>query len=240
MSWQVKESRRSARQQRRQEREVEAKEKESFVSSLTSGLEPPPFDLLQPERTLRVPQACLGLVLGKKGANLKATEEKLQVKVKVQTPDDGSDSLVTISGAAAKVADAARELDFAFQRVEVSEAMAGWLRSKARTLKTIREMTGVPVLSLHDEGNWVDIKGLRNEVETAGLCLEAHMSYHSVFAEMEEVEKDLDRRIAEAKLRGSRRPLPCQAAKHGRTPPSAREVAKAAKASLEVPLMKRG
>ncbi|CAJ1434964.1 unnamed protein product [Effrenium voratum] len=101
-------------------------------------------------------------------------------------------------------------------------------------------MTGVPVLSLHDEGNWVDIKGLRNEVETAGLCLEAHMSYHSVFAEMEEVEKDLDRRIAEAKLRGSRRPLPCQAAKHGRTPPSAREVAKAAKASLEVPLMKRG
>eukprot|EP00434_Breviolum_minutum_P020920 symbB.v1.2.018458.t1/scaffold1471.1/size116838/6 len=215
--WNVKESKKAQIQRRRQEREVEAKEAELFVSSVTNGIEPPPFELpSEPEQRLKVPAQCMGLVIGKKGEHLKSLEQKYKVSLKIETEETASHSTVTVSGNSVKsVSAAVAELDFDYQTIEVKPAaMARWLRAKALTLKQIREMTGVTLLSLKGDEDIesgaatpiVEIKGLKSQVQSAVLCLQAHMSYYSVFSEMEQVEKDLDARIAEAKLRTAKRP----------------------------------
>merc|ERR1712087_1050191 len=53
---------------------------------------------------------------------------------------------------------------------------------------------------------FIDLKGLRQSVEDAKLCLEAHLSYYPVFVEMGEVEADLDKQIAAAQAKLGRRP----------------------------------
>lgn len=212
--WTVKESKKSHVQRRRHEREVEAKQAEQFVANVVSGFEPPPFELPAEELEQRfcVPATCLGLVIGKKGEHLKSVEKKFKVSIKLETDDKSGEGLVIISGESSKSVSAARkELDFDYKSVEVTAEEASWLKRKAMTLKLIRDMTGVTLLTLRSETNstpgdatpghsYVEIKGLRSEVEAAALCLDAHMSYYSVFAEMEQVEKALDERIAAAKL----------------------------------------
>eukprot|EP00435_Cladocopium_sp_Y103_P056185 s533_g18.t2 len=235
--WSVKESRKQQIQRRRQEREVEAQENERFVSSVTNGVEAPPFELpTEPEQRLTVPTQCLGMVIGKKGEHLKSLEQKHKVAVKLDTDETAGLCRICVSGKTSKsVAAAVAELDFDYQRVEVQPEVASWLRSKGRTLKLIKEMTGVTLLRLSSEEDIeggttpsVEIKGLKSQVQSAVLCLQAHMSYHSVFVEMEQVEKDLDERIAEVKLHTAQRParagsVPCHAQKVGRNHPRAKQ-----------------
>ncbi|CAE7038395.1 FXR2 [Symbiodinium natans] len=226
--WHEKESRRTAHQRRKQEREVKAQQTQAFLSNVTSGVEPPPFDLVldQNERRLQVPAGCMGLVIGKKGEHLKSVEKDFKVTVHIEKDDTSSDNILLISGASpAEVAAAVKALDFDMRTLEVPKEIAGWVCGKAgRHLKLVREMTGVAVLSMKDMDKELqdgredqsglssvssrcslEIKGLRESVEAAAMCMEAHMSYHSVFQEMEQVEKDLDQRIADAKGRLSRR-----------------------------------
>eukprot|EP00439_Symbiodinium_sp_Y106_P040012 s3157_g4.t2 len=218
--WHEKESRRTAHQRRKQEREVKAQQTQAFLSNVTSGVEPPPFDLVldQSERRLRVPSSCMGMVIGKKGEHVKSIEKDFKVTVKIEKDDASSDSILLVSGSsAAEVAAAVKALDFDSKILEVPKEIAGWVCGKAgRHLKLIREMTGVAVLSMKDSAEAseaqgeahgdgtnpsrcsLEIKGLRENVEDAAMCMEAHMSYHSVFQEMEQVEKELDQRIADA------------------------------------------
>lgn len=229
--WHEKESRRTAHQRRKQEREVKAQQTQAFLSNVTSGVEPPPFDLVldQSERRLRVPSSCMGMVIGKKGEHLKSIEKDFKVTVKIEKDDASSDSILLVSGSsAAEVAAAVKALDFDSKILEVPKEIAGWVCGKAgRHLKLIREMTGVAVLSMKDSASEdqgeaqgdganpsrcsLEIKGLRENVEDAAMCMEAHMSYHSVFQEMEQVEKELDQRIADARGRLSRRAVSSQA-----------------------------
>eukprot|EP00439_Symbiodinium_sp_Y106_P034956 s3157_g4.t1 len=235
--WHEKESRRTAHQRRKQEREVKAQQTQAFLSNVTSGVEPPPFDLVldQSERRLRVPSSCMGMVIGKKGEHVKSIEKDFKVTVKIEKDDASSDSILLVSGSsAAEVAAAVKALDFDSKILEVPKEIAGWVCGKAgRHLKLIREMTGVAVLSMKDSAEAseaqgeahgdgtnpsrcsLEIKGLRENVEDAAMCMEAHMSYHSVFQEMEQVEKELDQRIADARGRLSRRAVPAGPSRTG-------------------------
>eukprot|EP00930_Biecheleria_cincta_P004519 TRINITY_DN105430_c0_g1_i1.p1 TRINITY_DN105430_c0_g1~~TRINITY_DN105430_c0_g1_i1.p1 ORF type:complete len:346 (-),score=64.30 TRINITY_DN105430_c0_g1_i1:24-1061(-) len=238
--WHQKESRKAAQVRKKHEREEKAQDAKLFLSSVTSGVEAPPFEIIIPEseRRLEIPKGCIGLLIGKKGEHLKAVEEKFQVKVKIDKDSSGHQSALISGKSPNDVAAAVKELDFDMRTREVPSAMAGWLCGKAgRHLKMMRDMTGVAVLSLRSEGGktgeqgddeeglpeprpkespsdpekdvpkrcWIEIKGLRPKVEDAEMCLDAHMSYYSVFLEMDEVEQQLDRQIAAARGRISRR-----------------------------------
>merc|ERR1712217_990882 len=52
---------------------------------------------------------------------------------------------------------------------------------------------------------WFELKGRRQNVADARMCLETHMSYYPVFLEMEEVEQQLDRQLANAQALLGRR-----------------------------------
>lgn len=238
--WHQKESRKAAQVRKKHEREEKAQDAKLFLSSVTSGVEAPPFEIIIPEseRRLEIPEGCIGLLIGKKGENLKAVSEQFQVTVKIDKDSKGHQSALINGKSPADVAAAVKELDFDMRTREVPPAMAGWLCGKAgRHLKMMRDMTGVIVLSLRSEGGktseegnnvevlpephqkespseperdvpkrcWVEIKGLRHKVEDAEMCLDAHMSYYSVFLEMDEVEQQLDRQIAAARGSISRR-----------------------------------
>lgn len=238
--WHEKESRRAAQVRKKHEREEKAQDSKLFLASVTNVVGAPPFEIIIPEteKRLEVPEGCIGLLIGKKGENLKAISEKFQVTVKIDKDSRGQQSALISGKSPTDVAAAFKELDFDMRTREVPPAMAGWLCGKAgRHLKMLREMTGVAVLSLRSEGGktdgegnaeevlpdsaskefpsepekeipkrcWVEIKGLRAQVEDAEMCLDAHMSYYSVFLEMDEVEQQLDRQIAAARARISRR-----------------------------------
>lgn len=238
--WHEKESRKAAQVRKKHEREEKAQDAKLFMASVTSVVGAPPFEIVTPEteKHLDIPEGCIGLLIGKKGENLKAITEKFKVTVKIDKDSKGAQSALISGKSPADVAAAFKELDFDMRIREVLPAMAGWLCGKAgRHLKMMREMTGVAVLSLRSEGGktdgegnveevlpdpaskgisselekevptrcWVEIKGLRAQVEDAEMCLDAHMSYHSVFLEMDEVEQQLDRKIAAARGRISRR-----------------------------------
>jgi len=254
--FQAAESRRTKHLRRRGEREAHEREVEALVEAVGQGLDVPPFitpGTYSGEERLDVPSECVGMLIGKKGENLKRIEE--QCKVSVSIEDGGgkaatatSSRRVTVKGAAANVAMALRELDFTVDAVEVPEGMVGWTCGKAaRHLKLIRELSGAAVVNLHREGGeageaepeaavnaaceesapgtlssnksgqcWIHLKGRRQHVADARLCLDAHMSYYPAFQEMDEVEAALEQQIAGAQERLGRRA--CAAPNGGAAP----------------------
>uniref|UniRef100_A0A7S4PW77 K Homology domain-containing protein n=1 Tax=Alexandrium monilatum TaxID=311494 RepID=A0A7S4PW77_9DINO len=259
--FQAAESRRGKQRRRKGEREIEEQEAKSFVESLGAGIEPPPFDMsLGPrEERLDVPEGCVGMLIGKKGENMKRIERQCRVTVSIKDGEDAGSRAVIVKGSTVDVAAALRELDFASKTVDVPEVMAGWICGRgARHLRLIKELTGAAVVSLRREGEenggpragasssssrgvpggsaaaktggagaaaaasteadsgakpaadsgrcWLELKGRRECVADAHMCLEAHLSYYPVFQEMEELDADLDRQIAAAQARLGRRP----------------------------------
>lgn len=242
--FQAAESRRTKHLRRRGEREAHEREVEALVEAVGQGLELPPFitpGSYSGEERLDVPAECMGMLIGKKGENLKRIEE--QCKVSVSIEDGGgkastatSSRRVTVKGAAANVAMAIRELDFTVEAVEVPEGMVGWACGKgARHLKLIREISGAAVVNLYREGDetgeaepeavvdaackesspgtpsnksgrcWIHLKGRREHVADARLCLDAHLSYYPAFQDMDEVEAALEEQIAGTQERLGRR-----------------------------------
>mmetsp|Transcript_90236 Transcript_90236/g.254612 ORF Transcript_90236/g.254612 Transcript_90236/m.254612 type:complete len:436 (-) Transcript_90236:55-1362(-) len=53
---------------------------------------------------------------------------------------------------------------------------------------------------------WFELRGQRETVVNARLCLEAHLSYYPVYQEMESVERQLDQDLANAKAMQGHRP----------------------------------
>jgi len=253
--FQAAESKRTKHLRRRGEREAQEREVEALVEAVGKGFELPPFKTpgsFSGEETLDVPSECVGMLIGKKGENLKRIEQ--QCKVSVSIEDGGgkaaaaaSSRRVTVKGTVANVAMAVRELDFTVDAVEVPEGMVGWTcGSRARHLKLIRELSGAAVVNLHREGEeagetepeaavdaeceetapgtvsnktgrcWIHLKGMREHVADARLCLEAHLSYCPAFQEMDQVEAALEEQISEAQERLGRRA--CAAPNGGAAP----------------------
>lgn len=265
--WIDKVSRRTAHKKRQEEKEAQAKTAEDFLEAINAGFEAPPFKLVdgQVEERLPVAASCIGLVLGKKGANLKEVEKKFRVQVKLEgagrNDPPGSVPEVVIRGSSYREVEAARhELDFGAEQLPVPREMVGWVCGKGnRHLKRLKELTGVAVLGMarDDKDNqtrdkdqsqelmqqgqkllkqveakdavddldedgaeedaegdtsvpqpqeedlsgevMLQVKGKRGDVEDAMLCLDTHMNYYPLFMEMNKVEEDLDRQLAEAR-----------------------------------------
>mmetsp|Transcript_27754 Transcript_27754/g.61227 ORF Transcript_27754/g.61227 Transcript_27754/m.61227 type:complete len:318 (+) Transcript_27754:95-1048(+) len=168
------------------------------------------------QQQLTVSTECMGIVIGKKGIHVKQIQEKHKVMISIK--EDSSDSskhTVTVSGKSrTAVAEAVKELDVIVERMSVPGDMTRWLCGKgAQHLRFLRDLTGVPVLTfcreeapkpLPDEEKeeiaqesgpvfgYVEIKGDRESVLNAKLCLEAHMSYFPVAQEMEAMARQLD------------------------------------------------
>jgi len=160
--FQAAESRRTKQFRRRAEREAQEREAEALVEAVGQGFEQPPFitpGSYSGEEKLDVPTECVGMLIGKKGENLKRIEE--QCKVSVSIEDGGgkaataaSSRRVTVKGAAANVEMALRELDFTVDAVEVPGDVVGWACGKgARHLKLVRELSGAAVVNLFREGD---------------------------------------------------------------------------------------
>lgn len=256
--WSEKESKRTRASRRKIEREEQAKEAESLVESLGVGIEPPPFASIggDTERRLDINEGCAGILIGKKGENIRNVEQRFKVTIRIEDVDGaggagasarragprGGAQQVVVSGASAEaVADAARELDIVAETIEVSPEMAGWVVGRGgKHLKLVRELTGISVLSVHSSGGqeggdedgagaseevqdavrqvlgeqdsegdalaaaaepercWFQLKGQRERVADARMCLEAHIGYYPVYLEMNEAEADLDQEISEA------------------------------------------
>lgn len=239
--WQDKISRKTAHKKRVIEREAKAKDEEAFLQALNAGIETVPYRIIDGlcEERFIAPVSCTGLIIGKKGENLKGIQERFKVTVKLEGDKKlGEPPEVVIRGARHRDVEAAKkELDFTAEEVEVPREMIGWVCGKGnRHLKHFKELTGVLVLSLRVEGEgeaeaeevavddeeeetdkaakespalgdscWIDVKGLRTSVTDAVMCLETHMSYYPVFSEMNKVEEDLDRQLAEARSQLGRR-----------------------------------
>jgi len=151
------ESRLSKHRRRRGEREVEEQEAKSFQESLCKGVEPPPFDPTSTgprEEWLDVPMDCIGMLIGKKGENLKRVEQQCKVKVQISDGVDAQTRTVTVivRGLHDNVATALRELDFATELFEVPAKMMGWVCGKgAQHLKLIRELSGAAAVSIRQD-----------------------------------------------------------------------------------------
>lgn len=213
--WQEKESRRTKHLRKASERTAGETSTEILAKMVDANIEPPPFEVVREnhEERIALPTGCIGIVIGKKGSNLKVIEKRHNVTIRIE------DSHVVIRGASDRVSAARDELDFHCDAVEIPAKMVGWVCGKGgRHLKLIREMTGVAVLTLCVEEDaegkpqgeesgvaagtdasragkcWLELKGRRETVVDARLCLETHMSYYPVFLEMEAVEQEANKK----------------------------------------------
>jgi len=187
------------------------------------------------EERLEIPEGCAGMIIGKKGERLKGIEQRYKVTAKVEEGDAGAKYVIIKGTRPNDVAEAVRELDFAADTIEVPSEMVAWLCGRGgRHLKLIRDLSGVSVLRIRrpDEGDrpeeggksgkskeasvpggaeqpqgpcHLEMRGIRESVADARLCLEAHMSYYPVFIEMDEVEQQLNEQISEAQAQLGRR-----------------------------------
>lgn len=264
----TKQSRKTTAALRKEQRVAQTKDAERLVEAIHAGIEPPPLGISlvpgeDPEECISLPETCVGMVIGKKGENLKRIQERFKVKVSIKDGEPGEDKQVTISGERrSDVRAAVRELDYAAESLEVQPGTTGWVVGKSgRHLKFVQDLTGVAALHLRREGDeererakgagkgkkdrkaeteadaaapeepaateeanekdaevvegkdtvkederaWVEIKGQRDNVTNARICIEAHMSYYPVFQEMDEVERKLDQEIADLRTRVGRR-----------------------------------
>lgn len=175
--WNEKESRKQKNTRRKEEREAEAKDAEALRENLlaSSGVDlgPLPSSLAASgrcEQRLTIPDGCAGILIGKKGENLKSIEKRFP-KVTIRVEDENSEKdtaagkrrvgplkgatlQVVLSGdAAGSVAAAARELDFVVETIEVAAEMSGWAVGRGgKHLNRIRELSGVAVLNF-DRGD---------------------------------------------------------------------------------------
>jgi len=247
--WATTESRRKQLLRKKAEREAQEEETKRLAESMGHTYEPPPAHLGitltgEFEETITVPSACTGLLIGKKGENLKEAEKRFKVKISVNKEKDtnGDTSAVIVGKSSHDVSAAVRELDFVSDIMNLQAGTVGWATGKSgRHLNYVKELTGVPYLRLAfdnedvqqtdvdeadngglaieaandllDEGAdatakgaskkskrsgpcWLEIKGRRENVADARLCLEAHVSYFPVYKEMEEVERQLDEELS--------------------------------------------
>lgn len=167
--WHDKESRKSRHERRKTERILEEEERSKLVESVGVGLELPPFEFRDGdhEQTLEVPEGCAGMIIGKKGANLKSVEERFKVKVSL---DKGKATTLVVRGPNHRdVSLAARELDFAEEELEIDPAIAGWACGKGgRHLRMLQELSGVAVLKLCSEGGPPDADDAADDAAEAG------------------------------------------------------------------------
>jgi len=269
--WDTKESKKQKAARKKEEREAEAKEAEALRENLlaSSGVDlgPLPSSLAHAgkcERRLAIPDGCAGILIGKKGENLKKVEKQFKVTIRIEDENSEKDAAagkrrtgplkgatlqVVLSGESpGAVAAAARELDFVVEHIEVPAEMAGWAVGRGgKHLNHIRELTTVAVLNfdrgdrkkankekdgdqseeeaLADEGEdeedgakkekppagpcKFEIKGQRESVADAKLCIETHLGYYPVYQEMQEDEEVVNKQILEAQGflgRSARRP----------------------------------
>lgn len=243
--WQNKESRRTEYLRKRDQRKTQPQDVDAEADS---GF----------EKRVPVPEGCAGMVIGKGGEHLKSVEKALKVSVQLEGDGKAAARFVTIRGSCPMdVEAAARELDFCSETMELAPHLAGWLCGRGgRYIKLIRELSGVAALNLNrdssngaqthttatsgnagvdsavDESSrcWLELKGKRESVEDARLCIDAHLSYHPVFAEMGENERELDAQLVEAQAAFGRRPAsPRRAPGQGqRGPPRGTSASRAA------------
>jgi len=174
--WNEKESRKKRATRKREEREAEAKEAEALRDSLlaSSGVDLGPLPsslsgLGKCEQRIAIPEGCSGILIGKKGENLKSVEKRFKVTVRIEDenaekdaaegkrrvgPLKGTKLQVVVSGdSRGAVAAAARELDFAVDFVEIASEMVGWAVGRGgKHLTKIKELSNVAVLNM-DRGD---------------------------------------------------------------------------------------
>eukprot|EP00747_Dinoflagellata_sp_TGD_P190016 gnl/TRDRNA2_/TRDRNA2_51066_c0_seq1.p1 gnl/TRDRNA2_/TRDRNA2_51066_c0~~gnl/TRDRNA2_/TRDRNA2_51066_c0_seq1.p1 ORF type:complete len:329 (+),score=85.75 gnl/TRDRNA2_/TRDRNA2_51066_c0_seq1:101-1087(+) len=233
--WKEAESRKTKASRAKDLRMEKEKDVSSLIQMVNQGMEAVPgLEELSVgpaglcEERLEVPTDCAGMLIGKKGANLKALQERFHVTVKMETPKDGDGSTqaITVRGKCrGDVAAAIRELDVASETIEIPEEAIGWVSGRNRRyMKLIQELSGLAVLrqARRDNGSaekgeggdgeqveaeagesegpfLLELRGKRDSVCDARLCLEAHLGYLPVFREMEEVERRLDEDLAKAR-----------------------------------------
>ncbi|CAE8599467.1 unnamed protein product, partial [Polarella glacialis] len=83
--WEQKQSRRSAKSGKKNALEAKTLDAQQLLASVMLGVEPPPYGCLLDlvdiagghcEKRLPVPEGCIGLLIGKKGENLKNVEKR--------------------------------------------------------------------------------------------------------------------------------------------------------------------
>eukprot|EP00929_Paragymnodinium_shiwhaense_P013387 TRINITY_DN121249_c0_g1_i1.p1 TRINITY_DN121249_c0_g1~~TRINITY_DN121249_c0_g1_i1.p1 ORF type:complete len:266 (+),score=57.55 TRINITY_DN121249_c0_g1_i1:132-929(+) len=230
-TWSTAETRRAGLLRKKQEKEAHKRQVKNIASQLGQEYVPTHSDPdADHEERIVIPEGMTGIVIGKKGENLKDLEKRHKVRVKLT--DQGSEKVAIVTGKlATDVAAAVHEIDFGQESVDVPVGTVGWtVGKKGRHLKLLRELTGVTNIGVHREGeekgqpkseedeegnvteatasgkSWIELKGRRQNVADARMLLEAHMAYYPVYQEMDEVERDLDRKIATAQARLGRRP----------------------------------
>jgi len=193
--WEEKVSRKTRSYQRKEEREAQVKDEDNFMESLGRGIEPPPFTPVfsQTEWKLDLREDCAGIVIGKKGENIRSVEQRFKVTIRIEdlnaparpagvfaprAPRGAArgPQQVIISGLSpAAVAAAAQELDVVAETLEVAPEMAGWAVGKGgKHLRLIKELSGIGVLSVKRTGGDKGAELEEGEVaEAIRLALEA-------------------------------------------------------------------
>lgn len=188
---------------------------------------PRPQDVLGCEERLPVQEGCAGLIIGKKGENIKRIQQKLNVTI---TLSENPPEVIVRGMCHDDVEQALFELDFARDKFEVPSEAARFVCGKGRKhLQLLQRISGLASLNFHREREddedskcWLELIGRRESLEDARLCLDVHLSYYNVFTEMERVEEQLNSEMVEAgvKKRPSDRPTAIGGSSAGNSAPT--------------------
>lgn len=188
--WSEKESRKTTALRKKDERSSQAKDSDLFEVSLSKGVEPPPFApvFTQTERRLDVLEGCAGILIGKKGENIRNVEQRFRVTIRIEdvnadgrSPSHpvlrrqrGGPQQVVISGLTPDaVRAAARELDIVAETMDVPAEMASWFVGRGgKHLKFIKELSALPVLSLRRSGGEAEGAPAEGEGDVAAAIRE--------------------------------------------------------------------
>lgn len=158
-------------------------------------------DALQRE-VFTVEKQLVGRVIGKGGENINKVRSRHGVEVDVRDGDQGRQegfvTVVVTGGIAENVQKARDELEYVTDRIELQSEHVGWILGKGyQNILEIAKKTELTYARFDDKARRLELSGLKHQVDSARLLVEAHTGYLPKYQTMGAEYSDMQAKFEE-------------------------------------------
>jgi len=150
------------------------------------------------EEVVTVERRQLGLIMGKRRANIKELEQRHEVSITVEEcGEEVQIRIIAKDGISQEQVQLAKDaVDYQTASVNVGSAEArAWILQDWKTISDIGKSTNTRISFDSDDTTILSVRGLRHSVEDCILGINTHLQYFPLHQEMKKVDAELSQKM---------------------------------------------